>query len=98
VKKTVNILQKAEAVVYGRGEAAYGPPKANMTTIAEMWESYLRRRGIITVDEAPSILPRDVSNMMVLLKVSREANTFSEENLVDIAGYAAVGERVAKEG
>lgn len=91
--KRNNVLQKAEAVVYGRGEVEYGPPAVNMQCIADLWTAYLRRRGLITEE----VTARDVAILMVLLKTSRDANKPSEDNLVDIAGYAGVADRVAKE-
>lgn len=92
VRNRNTILDKAMAVVYGRAEDVYGHPSVDMLCIARMWTAYLRKRGAFT--EETEITPRDVAMMMVALKVSREAQKPHEDNLIDIAGYAEVANRV----
>jgi len=83
-KRETQVLDKAEKAVYERPDS-YGAPEDSFDKIASMWGGYL---GVeITAD--------DVANMMVLLKVARNAEgEYHEDNWVDIAGYAECGARV----
>jgi hypothetical protein len=84
------ILDKAAEIVYDRPDS-HGEPEDSFKTIAEMWNGYLRGGGI----PDPNIRPHDVANMMVLLKVARNAEGhYHEDNYVDIAGYAENGARL----
>lgn len=81
------ILSEAERAVYDRhgGEGA----EDNFDTIARFWSAYL---GF-------EVAPQDVVNMMVLLKVARNADgVYKEDNYADIAGYAENGARLMGEG
>lgn len=62
----------------------YGPPQESFRQIAEFWQAYLDRRmtGPLT--------GRDVANMMILMKVSRDAVVPSPDNDIDICGYTAI--------
>lgn len=92
------ILGAAEACVCGHREQDYGSPEDNFRTIAEMWRSYIQTRCVgtgVLVD----LLPEDVAAMMILLKVGRIAGgSLSQDNWVDIAGYAACGGEIATKG
>lgn len=92
------ILDAAEACVCGQREQEYGSPEDNFRTIAELWRQYIQARCVgpgVLVD----LVPDDVAAMMVLLKVGRIAGgSFSQDNWVDIAGYAACGGEIATKG
>lgn len=75
------LLADAGAAVLGGREEAYGSAEDSFSRIASFWGAYL----------AVDIAPRDVANMMVLLKVARNARGGHRDNWVDIAGYAACG-------
>lgn len=82
------ILDKAERTVYQRPEA-HGNPEDSFETIASMWTAYL----------GAQVTASDVANLMVLLKVSRNAEgQYQEDNWVDIAGYAENGARLQSDG
>lgn len=73
-------LQEAERIITGDRENTYGAPEDNFAAIAFLWTAYLRRE----------ITPKDVANMMILLKVARAAaGKHKDDNYIDIAGYAA---------
>lgn len=74
-------LERAKELIGGERQSQYGPPSENFARIAAMWSAYL---------SAP-ICSADVANMMVLLKVARNAHGASDDTWVDIAGYAALG-------
>lgn len=76
------ILEKADQIVNGARQEAYGTPEDNFTRIAALWSIYLDA----------CILPVDVAAMMILLKTARVASGQKVvDNWVDIAGYAACG-------
>lgn len=90
----MNILQEAEKIIYGDREQTYGNPGKNLSNIANLWEMYLRSKGMWN-DDCDGLLADDVALMMVLMKVARLANTPDHrDSLVDICGYAALVERV----
>lgn len=90
------ILGKAAETVYSRPDA-HGEPEDSFETIGRLWHDYLYAKmgdsGSISVDA------EDVANMMILLKVARNAEGhYHEDNYVDIAGYAENGDRLADSG
>ncbi len=81
----MNILEEAQAVVYGPRAEAYGHPSKNFDRIARLWNAYT---GL-------DLSHDDVALMMVLVKVARLQETpRHRDSLVDIAGYAATVERL----
>jgi len=86
------VLEDAIESVYDRSDI-YGKPEDSFRTIAEMWNSYLSAEEI-----DPNITPHDVANMMILLKVARNAGgNYHKDNWVDIAGYAECGAKSENE-
>ena len=86
-----DILHAAEKCVCGQREQDYGTPENNFETIAELWETYLRRA---CVDEAGGVYidANDVAMMMALLKIARiAAGGGKADSWIDLAGYAACG-------
>jgi hypothetical protein len=86
-----DILHAAEKCVCGQREQDYGTPEDNFETIAELWETYLRRA---CVDEAGGVYidATDVAMMMALLKIARIAGgSGTRDSFIDLAGYAACG-------
>lgn len=86
-----DILHAAEKCVCGQREQDYGTPEDNFKTIAELWETYLRRA---CVDEAGGVYidANDVAMMMALLKIARiAAGGGKADSWIDLAGYAACG-------
>jgi hypothetical protein len=84
------VLEDAIETVYDR-PSTHGEPEDSFAAIAGLWNEYLRAGGI----RDPNVQPEDVANMMVLLKVARNAEGhYHEDNYVDIAGYAENGARL----
>ena len=77
----LEILEQARKCVCGQREEDYGSPEDNFQVIAEFWGLYLDT----TINAA------DVANMMILLKVARNATGTKLDNWIDICGYAACG-------
>lgn len=78
------ILETARKCVCGQREEDYGSPEDNFQIIANLWELYLDAVG-------HPLGAHDVANMMILLKVARNAGGSKLDNWIDIAGYAACG-------
>lgn len=86
------ILEEAQSLVYGDREAAYSHPYDDFARIAGVWGSYI----------GCAITPLDVAMLMAMLKVCRvkvDIDHFrppKRDSLVDLAGYAECGNRVAE--
>lgn len=79
-------LNMAEAAINGERDEMYGSPDQNFGRIAKLWSVYLN----------VPIMPADVANMMILLKVARLRHTPGVlDSWLDIAGYAACGAEVS---
>lgn len=74
-----SILMEAERIVNGPRQKAYGHPLLDFSRTAALWSAIL---GV-------QITPEQVALCMVALKISRECNRHTRDNLVDMAGYAA---------
>lgn len=76
------LLNEARDTIGGDRRDCYGPAEESFQRIAQSWSWYIGH----------DISAHDVAMMMVLFKVSREKNAHKHDNLVDIAGYAALAE------
>ena len=81
-KKT--ILQRAADTIDGPRQNDYGAPEDNMAAIAAAWSAYLGHE----------IDALDATNLMVMLKVMRTRRGYHEDSYIDMAGYAAIAERI----
>ena len=82
--KNDTILDEAKEIIYGDREKTYGDPAKNLNLISNLWSHYLSH----------PVGSQDVCMMMILLKVARQSNAYTRDNLVDIAGYAALNARL----
>lgn len=89
------VLAEAERIVGGDRNDCYGHPRVDFKCIAAMWSAYIHK--LFVTGERDSITSRDVANLMILLKVAREAKRPGRDNLVDIAGYARCAERLEEQ-
>lgn len=86
------LLQDAERLINGDRNLQYGAPIDDFTVTAQMWESYLCRTMETRNVEAPTIEPHDVAVLLILVKISRLAQTPEKrDHWLDIAGYAGCG-------
>lgn len=86
----MTILDTAAAIVNGDREKTYGSPSKNLSTIANLWDSWLLARGF----SGPGITIDDVASMMVLLKMARLANDPTHtDSMVDACGYLYLMEK-----
>lgn len=80
------ILDKAKTIINGERQGTYGNAEDNFANIAAFWSTYLNRE----------ISSTDVANMMILMKVARNASgVYKDDNYIDICGYAALGGEIA---
>jgi hypothetical protein len=97
VKPIVNrqtVLHEAAHAVTKARNVSYGEPLDDFGCTAELWDSYIAR--ISQVRGNPDIRPHDISAMMILLKISRLAQSPNEaDHWIDIAGYSAIGAECA---
>ena len=83
------ILKTATKCVCGDREQDYGSPESNFSTIAALWEPYLKRK-CVSPDADVCVLPEDVGILLALMKIGRIASgNVKEDNYIDLAGYAA---------
>ena len=87
----MNVLLDADLVVNGERAKYYGDPLGNHGCIAAMMSAYLTRKYGVPVAFDAS----DSAMFNILQKISREAFRPKRDNLVDIAGYTAILERVS---
>lgn len=82
-----SVLAEAERLINGPKRDAYGPVKESFDVIAMGWE---------VIIGAP-VSAMQVTLCMAWLKICREVNKHQRDNLVDLAGYAGLGEHLAPE-
>jgi hypothetical protein len=85
------LLEDAADAVVGPRADDYGPPEVNLgQRTARLWTAYLIDLGL-----GRPLDGRDVSALMILLKLARLQQTGSlpeqRDSWVDVAGYAATG-------
>lgn len=93
------ILETANKLVNGPRREAYSHPKYNFKATGRGWGAILEawlnttHPGI----QIPDVPPRIVGLMMVHVKVAREANRHTHDNLVDIVGYTLCNEMIEED-
>lgn len=91
---TPTILQEAEEVTKGERQHHYGHPIDNHGCTAVMWNAYIKRRF---PNGHVELTAHDICNLMILQKVSRDANLPKRDNDIDICGYARNKEQITEE-
>jgi hypothetical protein len=88
----MSALDEAKDLCRGDREKKYGHPHPNHQSIGLIWTGILGAHGILR-DNA--VIPPEVVAMCMLgVKLSREAFTHTRDNIVDMAGYTYVLERI----
>jgi hypothetical protein len=77
------ILDEAKRLTSNDRQKNYGHPKDNFKRTADFWNAYLSSRK----NPEAEITNEDVAWMMVLLKIGRDLNKPTRDNLVDAIGY-----------
>jgi hypothetical protein len=80
-----DILQEAAELINGQRAKDYGDVRENFGRIAQLWSAY----------HGAYFNRHDVAVFMILVKVARQSNTYHRDSMIDIAGYAALDEKVS---
>ena len=80
-EKSREFLQEAHGIVYGDRHEEYGDAANNFDDIARMWTDW--NRGYIFTKE-------DVAMMMIMVKIARCYQNWTEDSLKDIVGYCTI--------
>jgi hypothetical protein len=86
--KATEVLEEALRVINGPRRGAYGDVQTSFFAIAQLWS---------VVMHTP-VTAQQVALCMIALKVCREANSHSHDNLVDIGGYTGLLAELAEGG
>ncbi len=79
------VLDEAKRITATDRNSAYGEPEDNFQRIADFWNTFLGPK----LKDGSKITPGDTAALMIMVKLAREMNAPTEDNKVDIAGYAA---------
>lgn len=79
-----SILTEASRIVNGDRATDYGSPTEGYGRMAALWSAYL---GV-------PISAKDCVALFILAKLSREKGKHKRDNLVDLAGYAEVMNKI----
>lgn len=80
--------EEGQRLIGGARMEHYGPPQNNLNDIGETWTTYAKR----ALDAKGYLNGTDVSAMMVLMKVIRQARGYHRDSTVDVCGYAGLME------
>lgn len=78
IPENKTVLEEAQKLIYGDRQAAYGSVTTNFTNIANGWATIF----------GTTVTPEQVGLAMAWVKICRQVNKPSRDNLVDLAGYA----------
>ena len=90
----VDLLNEAMGIITGSRAENYGKAENSFGMIADLWTTYLDNR----TGDRDMITAHDVAMMMALLKIARQTYAPKRDNLVDLAGYAALAQRITETG
>ena len=79
-----SVFLEASRTVKGPRRIAYGPAKESFSRIASMWSVILKNE----------VTASQVAQCMLALKLIRESNSHSRDNVIDIIGYAGLIEEI----
>ena len=82
------LLDEAAKLISGERMDQYGPPTDSLKRMADFWTIILRDK----LKPRTQITSMDVAMCMISFKLSRQINSNKHDNLVDIAGYAAIAD------
>ena len=86
VNASLEFINKASEIITGERAEQYGDATTSFQNIADFWSVYLSR----IMGSGVMITPRNVADMMILLKISSTVTDFHEDSYIDIIGYAAL--------
>lgn len=87
----VNILNEAADLIVGQRQEDYGTPEENFGRMAELVNIHIRKN----LETNTPLSPRQIAELMILLKISRTINSPTRDSYVDIGGYAGIAGELA---
>lgn len=84
--KRVQLAHTAANLITGQRQEDYGPPVKNFQRIANYWSIRLEDK----LKPGEKITPREVAELMALLKTARATQTPTDDSFVDGIGYIAI--------
>jgi len=88
----VNILNEAADLIVGQRQQDYGTPDENFQRLADLVNIVIKKN----LETNTPLSPRQMADILILLKVARTINTPTHDSYVDIAGYAGIAGELAK--
>jgi len=82
-----SILLEAENLVNGERQAQYADPRINFKYISE----------IVTAMLGKELTPKECCVVMIAVKLARNRFKYKRDNLVDLAGYTEILNRLCEE-
>lgn len=89
---TPYFLDVAKSLTRGDRDKDYGSPSENMQYTADIWNTILKARGRLK----SSITAEEVGLCMIGVKLARQSFKPKDDNLIDVAGYVDVTDRVLR--
>ena len=88
---STEILDKVKKLVSSDRAKQNGDIVENHENIGRLWSGYLQNKTKLNIN----ILPEDVANLMVLLKIARsQGGAFNIDDFVDMTGYSAIAGQI----
>jgi hypothetical protein len=79
-----SMLHRANDVVYGEREQAYGSPRPGFERLAKLWSALI---GV-------EITAHQAALLMAVLKTNRAWDGYHADSVLDGAGYFAIADRI----
>jgi hypothetical protein len=94
-ERAAEVGNTAVGLITGDRAKAHGHAFLQHQCMADLWTTYLGAAGVIT--DGRSISPLDASQMLMLMKVSRNAvGAYNPDTFIDQAGYACLSGAIAQ--
>lgn len=89
---TTEILEQTKKLVSNDREKKHGNKVINHENISRLWTGYVQNKTNLNI----VILPEDVANLMVLLKIARtQAGEHNTDDYIDACGYSAIAGEIS---
>jgi len=90
-KKVLTVAEEilSEAIEQvGTKAEKHGDTHRSFVMISEMWSTYIAHSKVLRPEEGVS--PRDVAQLMAILKICRSVYVSGKDHYVDATGYTAI--------
>lgn len=87
----LQVVNEGGSLIVGDRQNDYGTPQENFQRIADYWNIHLASQL------SSPISPRQVAELMALLKLARTIKSPKRDSYVDIIGYAGIAAELAED-